>query len=333
MWHRDSVTLGVFCVTLFLLSCPSAARAQDLKGAVEQLARDLGNSVPEGRMLTVAVSDFPDLQGGVSDLGRYVSERLVTRLSARPEKFRVIERRRLDQVLSELRFNLTDLVDPAKAEQLGKMLGAQAIVVGTLSDLGNNVDIDARIIEIGTSSTLPGVSVTLSKDDTVRQLLERGRQMAGYGGASPGGASPLAPASGSSTGFYESSELRIDVDSIKVVENGILVNIRYTNRRPNAIAISLSPRDNSPINLSTRAADELGNSHRLDRLTVIGSNPRVLQPGIPVSATFTFYKDGAPGKLFSLTSDIDIFEVDGEGNILDRIKTLRVLVQNVRAGR
>lgn len=176
----------------------SAVSAVDLKEGVEQLAVQLGKSVPEGRTLRVAVTDFADLQGVISDLGRYIAERLTTRLSAQTQKFRVIERRRLGQVLGELRFSMSDLVDSNKAKQLGKMLGVEAIVVGTVSDLGNVVDIDARIIEIETNNILPGVTVAISKDDTVRHMPERGRQeavaVAPSPGSAPGGMVSPAPA-------------------------------------------------------------------------------------------------------------------------------------------
>ncbi len=310
------------------------ARAQDLKASVEQLARDLGNSVPEGRTLIIAVSDFPDLQKTVSDLGRYIAERLVTRLSARPEKFRVIERSRLDQVLSELRFSYTDLVDPANAERLGKMLGVQAIVVGTLSDLGNNVDIDARIIEIGTNGTLPGVSVTLSKDDTVRQLLERGRQMPASAGGHSGGTPPYQPVS-DSLGAYESPELRVEVDSAKVIDSRrILINLRYINRRKSPMAIALNKAHSSLLDTyPTYASDEIGNMHRLAIVSVMSDKPLTLLPGIPVTAAFTFSPADAPGKIFSIFSETVLFEVDENERALDQIKTLRVLIQNIKMGR
>lgn len=65
--NRSWVTTG-FVSLLFLLVVPSApAGAADLKEAVEQLAVQLAKSVPEGRTMRVAVTDFPDLQG-VTDL-------------------------------------------------------------------------------------------------------------------------------------------------------------------------------------------------------------------------------------------------------------------------
>jgi TolB-like protein len=143
----------------------------------------------------VAVADFPDLQNVTSDLGRYIASRLTTRLVQSP-KFFVIERQRLSQVLAELNFSMSDLVDPAKAKRLGQMVGVEAIVVGTVSDLGNQVDLDARMIEIETNRMLLGATVTISKDPTVEDMLKRGRQetVATTPPVPPGSASGAAPA-------------------------------------------------------------------------------------------------------------------------------------------
>jgi len=150
------------------------ASAQDVRSGVEQVAEQIIKAAPQGRELRIAVIDFPDLLNVTSDLGRFVANRLTTRLS-QSQKFFVVERQRLSQVLAELRFSMTDLVDPEKAKQLGKMVGVEAVVVGTVSDLGNQVDLDARIIEIETSRTLVSVTATISRDQVVSQLMERGR--------------------------------------------------------------------------------------------------------------------------------------------------------------
>ncbi len=169
---------------VLLLMVPQVS-AQDVRTGVEQLAAQIASGAPEGRQLRVAVADFPDLQNVTSDLGRYIASRLTTRLAQSP-KFSVIERQRLSQVLAELKFSMSELVDPAKAKRLGQMAGVEAIVVGTVSDLGNQVDLDARMIEIETNRMLLGATVTISKDPTVDEMLKRGRQEGVGGPAGPG---------------------------------------------------------------------------------------------------------------------------------------------------
>jgi TolB-like protein len=174
MRGRVRCALAFISSGLLILSIHTAS-AQDLRSGVEQLAEQIIQAAPQDKEIRVAVIDFPDLLNVISDLGRYIANRLTTRL-AQSQKFHVVERQRLGQLLSELKFSMSDLVDPEKAKQLGQIVGVEAIVVGTVSDLGNQVDLDARVIEIDTSRMLVSVATTISKDQVVTQLVGRGRK-------------------------------------------------------------------------------------------------------------------------------------------------------------
>ncbi len=256
---KTSRTFGLIGVTVGLLVGILAigpASAADLKEGVEQLAGQLTKSVPDGKQLRLAVTDFPDLQGVTSDLGRYIAERLTTRLSQNP-KFFVIERRRLGQVLGELKFSMSDLVDPAKAKQLGRMLGVEAIVVGSLSDLGNVVDVDARIIEIETNRTMPGASTTISRDQVVDDLIKRGRSAGGTQDPGVAGITetpPLVPLKGFR---YSHKFFTMDLTNVEVVGDEVKLTFVYTNRTDSPRDGGLGSRD---IN-ATYLVDNLGNRY------------------------------------------------------------------------
>jgi hypothetical protein len=73
-------------------------------------------------------------------------------------------------VLQELKFSMSELVDPTKARRLGQMLGAQGLVLGRVSDVGGTLDLDARIIDIQTDVSLPGASASIVKDEAVSKM-------------------------------------------------------------------------------------------------------------------------------------------------------------------
>jgi len=225
------VPILVICVGLLLVSALTAS-AQDIRAGVEQLASQVAKAGPEGKQLRVAVTDFPNLQGVTCDLGRYFSERLTTRLAQNP-RFLVVERRRLAQVLGELRFSMSDLVDPAKAKQLGRMAGVEAIVVGSVSDLGNQVDLDARMIEIETNRMLLGATTTISKDQVVQQLLERGCvEAVAVGPPQPPPGPPGQPAVAEPLGkrvIVSAGNWRIEVERGEVVGDELTLHVKVDN--------------------------------------------------------------------------------------------------------
>src|SRR5208337_2085562 len=162
-------------------STPAQIGAVPLAQGIAGLADMLAKGVPEGHTMTVAVTDFPDLSGQTCNLGRYVAERLTTLLSQHPQ-CRLIERRRLDMVLQELKFSMSELVDPTKARRLGQMLGVQGLVLGSVTDLGGTVDVDARIIDIQTNVSLPGASASIVQDEVTKRLISD----CGAAGSNPG---------------------------------------------------------------------------------------------------------------------------------------------------
>jgi curli biogenesis system outer membrane secretion channel CsgG len=237
-------------ISLVLLVWGShVASAQNLKAGLEQLAEEIIKAVPEDKDLRVAVADFPDLLNITSNLGRYVANRLTTRLT-QSQKFFVVERQRLEQVLQELRFSMSDLVDPEKAKKLGNMVGVQAIVVGTISDLGNQVDVDARVIDIETSRTVFSATTTISKDQTVAQLMEQGRT-APVAAAVPGSPVGLQPSpqpiespQGGTTNIFQNNFLRVMRKSISRSEDKKRVNLvlQFENLTEEDLLISLKQK-------------------------------------------------------------------------------------------
>ena len=62
--------------------------------------------------------------------------------------FDVVERERLDAVCDELSFDMSGLVDQSSAARVGKMLGAQYILIGSLNGLSTRQN-GAEIVGIG----------------------------------------------------------------------------------------------------------------------------------------------------------------------------------------
>lgn len=312
------------------------AGAQDVRAGVDQLADEIVKSLPpQPDPLRLAVADFPDLQGVTNDLGRYIANRLTTRLTQSP-KFFVVERQRLGQVLAELKFSMSDLVDPAKAKQLGRMAGVQAIVVGTVSDLGNQVDVDVRVIEIETSRMLLSATTTISKDQVVAQLLESGRTVpavtsgAGPSSNSPSG-SPQTAAPG--TGAYqEFPEFRLDIERVQIASSGeIMMFVVYTNKTQEGLSIGLCRATaGKTFLLDTRGNRyRYGGSSGIHELCDHFGGYLVLGPGMSVAASLTFrenFDTQQTNRNFSFMSEHLVARAGERSN---RRSTHNVFIRNV----
>jgi len=97
----------------------------------------------------LAVVDF-EVKGSVSEkqAGEIVAGLFGTSLS---DKYVVLERQQVSRVIDEQKFQLSDLVsDKGKVARIGQLLGAAYIVVGTVSQLGTTVTVQARVVDVTT---------------------------------------------------------------------------------------------------------------------------------------------------------------------------------------
>jgi len=142
----------------------------NLDNSLSDLTTQIANSITEDGKKKIAVIEFSDLEGNVTQFGKYLAEELITRLF-RTRKFEVVERQLLNKVLSEQKLGITGLIDDESAIAIGKLLGVDAIVSGTITDLGKSLKVNARIISTETGKVFGVAGTNIVKDETVEKLM------------------------------------------------------------------------------------------------------------------------------------------------------------------
>jgi TolB-like protein len=98
-------------------------------------------------------------------LKKGIADMLITNLS-KIKAFRVVERERLNDVMEELRLDQTNAVDQSTAQKMGKLLGAQTLLLGSFVNFfGDKIRVDLRIVETETGLTLKAEEITDDVDD------------------------------------------------------------------------------------------------------------------------------------------------------------------------
>jgi len=159
--------------------------------------------------------DFGTVQqwwSGNWDIGKGIADLIVTGL-VKNGTYSVIERKKLDAILQEQNFSNSDRANPTSAAQIGKVLGVNAIIVGSITQFGTedksmkvggiggswgaiaggafgkkegkaSVAIDARLVDVNTGEIL---AVAAGKGLSKRSGLMLGGGGAGGGGFGAGG--------------------------------------------------------------------------------------------------------------------------------------------------
>jgi TolB-like protein len=130
------------------------------------------------KVTRIAITEFT-YGNEFNDFTRNVQDILYTNLIQRG--MTVVEREKMEQVLEELGESFSGMIDSSTAAEIGKMLGVEAIVVGTVADMGNSVDLRARLVDVEKGAALTAVQIDVVKDPTIIKILSNGRREAIYG--------------------------------------------------------------------------------------------------------------------------------------------------------
>jgi len=113
---------------------------------------------------TIAIMDFEEKskQAKGKLLGYGASELLTTRLSE-IGIFNIVERKKIETLIDEISLGMTGLMNEETAAQAGKMVGADIIIIGNVSEMGNFFNLNVRLIEVESSTILVSTLVEIEK--------------------------------------------------------------------------------------------------------------------------------------------------------------------------
>lgn len=103
--------------------------------------------------LAILELDFLDRSGHKDPMGRMIAEFLTT-AAVDTGRFSIVERSLLEKVMKELELGQSGIIEEGKAREIGKMVGAGAILTGSVSRLGNTMRIDVRLIDVETGKIM-----------------------------------------------------------------------------------------------------------------------------------------------------------------------------------
>ncbi|WP_168161531.1 FlgO family outer membrane protein [Ectothiorhodospira sp. BSL-9] len=162
-----SVALSVGLVTPIQVSSGVA-------DGIDQLAAQIvARSVAADRT-TIAIASFPHVDDTCSELSNFLVDELVLSFFSMPDnQLSIIERSQLDRIFSELELSLSGAVDVNTTQELGRVHGVDTLLVGTLSTIGDDLRVNARLIDTETAQVYSAAAVNIPRTSTFEQLMEQ----------------------------------------------------------------------------------------------------------------------------------------------------------------
>jgi len=253
-----------------------------------------------GRRPRVAIVDFEyaTVYSNVSaifgtnvDVGKGITDLLVTYL-VKDGSYSVIERKALDKILAEQNFSNSDRADANSAAKIGKMLGVDAIIVGSITQFGNDtkntgiggvgaglgkvgiggfgqkqskavVGINARMVNVDTGEIMAVAEGKGESKRTSTSLTGGGGSWGGFGaGAVNFGASDFQQ-----TIIGEAVKLAVEKMSTEVIGSRSRVEVRHTAAVVVTGLVAAVAGNQIVLNVGGKAGVKVGDTFSVERVS------------------------------------------------------------------
>ncbi|MBK8869654.1 MAG: hypothetical protein IPN19_01070 [Elusimicrobia bacterium] len=151
---------GIFLLGLFFVPWGGHTATDPF----ETMAGELSAIAQTEKVNRIAVLEFSGVNGQESIAGRVAQDRFIYAFVTQGDVV-VVERNRLDTVKNELTLGMTGLLDEATTKRIGKILGVDALVYGSLTARKKSLwDLHARLVAVETGEILGATTGSIPAD-------------------------------------------------------------------------------------------------------------------------------------------------------------------------
>jgi len=275
----------------------ASAQEKELRAITDKLSESLSQTGKK----TVAVVDFTDLQGCVTELGRFVAEELSASLAEGGKGLDVVDRTNLRVTLQENKLAATGVIDPATARKLGQLAGVDSLITGTLTPFGDSVRVAVKVLDAATARIITATRGDIARTKAIDELLSRG-----VAAGCPASASlePRPPAQGAPPAS-EVREFKFTVDSCRLGGSSMTCRLTVLNLAGDrSLKIRAGRSGMGGFSSPSRFIDGSGVEYVADHLQLAGSAgdqeaESTMVGGVPTAMLIRF--DEVPSNVTSIT--------------------------------
>ena len=186
---RIMIVFSVICLICACVSSNSAAsNAADLDTAIQLSTKEINDALASGTK--VALLNFSSSSDVLSD---YVLEEMSISL-VKGRKLVVVDRKEIDLIRREMNFQMSGEVSEESAQEIGRLLGAQSIVSGSLVSIGESYRFRTKVIDVNSAAIQTSSSISVRDEPQIQYMLAQGSSQAGVSPAPQAAArAPSAP--------------------------------------------------------------------------------------------------------------------------------------------
>ena len=304
LYAKSGPKLPFSCILAGIFLLVSAQFSLGYESEIDRLSTSMAEKISRSGKKTIAVVDFTDLQGNVTELGRFLAEEFSAALVNAGKGFVVVDRIHLKSILKEHKLSASGIIDPATARKLGKIAGVDAIVTGTITPFGERVRLSAKVLETDSAKVICASRGNIPKTDAIEELLGKGIETT----ATTTGRRLSARKRGKTKGSgpikrVESNNFTFELLRCKLSGGSMTCQVLITNGdKDRKFLLNASSSHTIP---KSRCFDNSGNAYIADKAQVGSSQSSgiastMLVSGVPTKASLSFKNISAQDRMLSL---------------------------------
>jgi hypothetical protein len=163
----------VFLFSFFFAACAvkqtTTTTSNDLDIAIREASSYLNENIPKGNKIAIL-----NMQSDYAALSDYIIDELIAN-AVNDKVFSVVDRTQLEQIRTELKFQISGAVDDKAALEIGKFLEAQTIVLGAISEIGDIHRIRIRALDVQTAQVQGQYNRNVNNNRLITALSKSGK--------------------------------------------------------------------------------------------------------------------------------------------------------------
>jgi len=172
MNNKFSSSILFLTLTLSFIHINAYAQTTLYDKNLDKLVASLVSGMKDKSVKKVAVANFYEMPSRQRyRLSDVLEDDLTTKL-IETSKFDVIVKSRTDEILKELKFGNSGLVDPLKVKKFGQFSEVDAILMGSYRQKGKDIIINVQLIKVETMEAAWGGSIEIPIKEFPADLLE-----------------------------------------------------------------------------------------------------------------------------------------------------------------
>jgi hypothetical protein len=131
----------IFALALLLLITTASFSQSEFDKSLNTITSDLAEKLKAVNKKKIVVLYVTDINKSTTTPGKYIADLVSVNIVNNLGGFQVFDRDNLTEIIAAKKLIAEGYIDKAKAQEIGRLLEVEAIIVGTYTVLSNKTDI------------------------------------------------------------------------------------------------------------------------------------------------------------------------------------------------